>query len=396
MSAAENSLYTVAVTLCVFLAGLLRRRENVRWSFAWLTWFLVFESVAFALELLMAHPDTPLKGLWLGLRLGTALLIAPCLWLAVREIAEGRRPRLTELGRGQLVAVMAGWALVVPLIADAHLGTTYYNPNETTSWWHARFIHTGMLGCIGIFAVQAPLFLWRCRALLIEHGKARQESLAWLQLPLMIVAGSWTLGLLRTAQCAAHAPKELAMAAALTEAGIAVGAVYLLARRLPWIDQTPPADTPVPAAPVVPPAPALVAPAIPVPAEKYARSSLDAITRQRIRQKIEAALSEQRLYRDSLLNLRSFSRAINEKAHYVSQVLNQDMATTFYALVNRHRIAEASQLLRDAPEQTVLEIALAVGFNSKSTFNAAFRKETGMTPSEFRASAGETAKKSTG
>src|SRR5688572_3766123 len=156
MNAAENSIYTVAVTLCVFLAGLLRRRESARWSFGWLTWFLVLVSATFALELLMAHPDTPLKGLWLGLRLGTALLIAPCLWLAVREIVEGRRPRLAELGRGFLAAIAVGWLLVVPLIEDAHLGTTYHNPDEAVSWLHARTIHTGMLGCIGIFAVQAP------------------------------------------------------------------------------------------------------------------------------------------------------------------------------------------------------------------------------------------------
>jgi AraC-like DNA-binding protein len=386
MHLAEHSLFTAAVSLCVFLAGLLRRGGATKWSFAWLTWFLVAEAVVFALELLMAHPATPLKGLWLALRLGTSLLIAPCLWLAVREVTEGRRPRLAELGRRHLVAIGTGLVLLVPLIEDANLGTSYYNPDAPVSWLHARLIHAGMLGCIAIFAVQAPLFLWRCRTVLLNRAQPPGQSLAWLQLPLAIVAATWGFGLLRTVQCATHAPRELALAAALAEACVAVGAVFLLARRMPWIETAEPEPEPAEASPV---------PVEVVPLEKYARSSLDAATRQRIRRKTEAALAEQGLYRDSLINLRSLSRTINEKAHYVSQVLNQDMGTTFYELVNSHRIAEARRQLRENPDRTILEIALAVGFNSKSTFNTAFRKETGTTPSEYRGSAEVPAKKST-
>lgn len=375
MHVAEHSLFTAAVTLCVFLAGLLRRGRAAKWSFAWLTWFLVAEAVVFALELLMAHPAAPLKGLWLGLRLGASLLIAPCLWLAVREVTEGRRPRLAELGRRHLVAIGTGLVLLVPLIEDSNLGTHYYNPDAPVGWLHARLIHAGMLGCIAIFAVQAPLFLWRCRTRLVTRAQPLGQSLAWLQLPLAIVAATWAFGLLRTVQCATHAPKELALAAALAEACVTVGAVFLLARRMPWIEPVEPESEPA----EVSPAPGVVA-----PLEKYARSSLDAATRQRVRKKVEFALAEQGLYRDSLVNLRSLSRTINEKAHYVSQVINQDMGTTFYELVNRHRIAEARRQLREFPDRTILEIALAVGFNSKSTFNTAFRKETGTTPREFR------------
>jgi len=42
------------------------------------------------------------------------------------------------------------------------------------------------------------------------------------------------------------------------------------------------------------------------------------------------------------------------------------------------------QALLRQPERPVLEIAQQVGFNSKSTFNAAFRQHAGVTPTQFR------------
>jgi AraC-like DNA-binding protein len=75
---------------------------------------------------------------------------------------------------------------------------------------------------------------------------------------------------------------------------------------------------------------------------------------------------------------------LRENPHYVSQVINQDLDTNFYDLVNRHRIRAAQLELLRHPDRPVLEIALQVGFNSKSTFNAAFRQHAGMTPSDFR------------
>ena len=331
MNSVESSLYTIATALCVFAAGILRGRGRRDWSLSWLTWFLVVESVAFSLELLMAHPAVPLKGLWLGLRLGSSLLIAPCLWLAVREITTGVRPRLAELGRGSLLAIALGFILTVPLIEDAHLGVTYFNPHQPVSWLHARFIHTTMLGCIGIFALQAPWFLWRCRAEILRRAQAGRESVRWLQLPLLVVATTWVLGLLRTIQCATHAPRELALIFALADVGVTVGAVYVLVRRMPFAAQE--SEAAASREPAPPAQEAEANPAIP-----YARSRLDGAIRARIRGKIEHALAAEELYRDSLLNLRSFSRGINEKAHYVSQVINQDMDSSFYELVNRQRI----------------------------------------------------------
>jgi AraC-like DNA-binding protein len=396
MTGIQSSLYTAAIALCAFSVGLLRNREGR--TFTWFTLFLSVATLGFVFELLMIHPAAPMKALWLGLRMGSSLLIAPCLWLAVRESIEGERPRMTGLGRCHGVPILAGFVLLLPLIASAHLGTGYSKPPGADRPLHF-VIHETMLLCIGIFAVQVPYYLWQCRRLLIGAGGASR----WLQLPLLVVLTTWALGLLRTLQCIGHAPQELSLLFALADVGMTVGALYVIVRRGPMVEMPErlepaaptPADTAVAEA-IVPPAPVIVreenvatvaiAPAVSAPpAPKYARSSLDAGTARRIRRKLEAALARPETCRDSLLNLRSLSRDIGEKAHYVSQVINQELGSNFYEIVNRHRIAEAKRLLADETEPTVLEIALAVGFNSKSTFNTAFRRETGMTPTEFRA-----------
>ena len=118
---------------------------------------------------------------------------------------------------------------------------------------------------------------------------------------------------------------------------------------------------------------------------KYAKSQLDAPVRARIVQKVDKALRDEQLYRNSALNLRTLSSHIKENEHYVSQVLNQELGTTFYELVNSLRIEHAKRLLMSDVERNVLDVALEVGFNAKSTFNTAFKRHAGMTPSEFRA-----------
>jgi AraC-like DNA-binding protein len=390
MNDIPSCLYTVVFAIYVFAAGIMaNRKSHAGKPFVFFTAFLVLESACFALELLMSHPSTPLKALWLGLRMSGALLVAPCLWLALREIVLGERPAIASLGRYALGGIVLGALLTLPLIVTAHGGTGYYNPTRALSVAHTRFIHGTMLATIFIFAVQAPWYLWRCRMLLIEQqdlenpgARRERQSFTWLHLPLAIVCTTWVLGVLRTVYCATFGSRQdLVPFFALVESSIAIGAIYLTVHR---------ASTPEARAPLAPASATAepVEPAAPVRAEsKYAKSSLDSVLRERIKTKLARAMSADRMYCDSLLSLRSLSSAIKENAHYVSQVMNQDLNTTFYEFVNQHRIARAKELLRENSQQNVLEIAFAVGFNSKSTFNTAFRRETGTTPSEFRASA---------
>lgn len=58
----------------------------------------------------------------------------------------------------------------------------------------------------------------------------------------------------------------------------------------------------------------------------------------------------------------------------------------FFEYINSLRITEAMELLKDKGKSrlTIIEVAYQVGFNNKVSFNAAFKKQTGVTPTEYR------------
>jgi AraC-like DNA-binding protein len=122
------------------------------------------------------------------------------------------------------------------------------------------------------------------------------------------------------------------------------------------------------------------------PLEKYRKSRQSAQEAQRILAKLDHAVLTESLYREADLTLPMLAAKVGAKPNIVSQALNQTLGVSFFDYINNHRISEAKRLLLTADETdvTILDIAYAVGFNSKSTFNAAFKKRTGQTPSLFR------------
>ena len=385
----QSSLYTVALALCVFSTGILSGkhvRAGRRGRVSYFSAYLGIESLGFALELLIAHPESPFKAFWLGLLMGSSLLAAPCLWLALRENLTGERPNLRMLHGGHFLVVAIGILLTLPLISSTHPFTTWVNPERYVSPWHSRAIHATMLGCLGIFGLQVPWYLRRCRELIRDHFDASATASlphrAWMHLPLIMVGTTWVLGMLRVVQCFTHAPEEFLVLFGFIDVGVTVGALYVILRRTANVTALPPSA-------IAPPEVATeTTVSTPPPASprtaRYTKSSLDPVTRERIRRKLETVFSRERIHCDSLLSLRSLCGALKENPHYVSQVINQDLDSNFYELVNCHRIKHAQQLLIDEPDQTVLDVALAVGFNAKSTFNTAFRRHAGMTPTAYR------------
>ncbi|MEJ0086996.1 MAG: helix-turn-helix domain-containing protein [Pseudomonadota bacterium] len=361
MSTLPAALYLIAVALCIFSTALTTREAAPRQRLTFFTWYLLIQSAAFVFELLIAHPATPLKSLWLALLMVSSLCVAPALWLAFRESVAGSRPVLKDLRCGHWLAIGAGLLLTLPLLSSAHLGTTFANPLQPSSASYSRFIHTTMLMCVAIFVVQVPWYLLRCRRILLERLAGQGSQ--WAQLPLAIVFTTWALAIVRTLDCAfIKWPPLFSLIVAAVSVGVTVGALYLLLRQF-----SPRQESAPPRAP-----------------DSYAKSPLGAPIRQRIRRKLEAMLHEQAIYKRSDLSLQALATELRESPHYVSQVINQELDTSFYELINRYRIEHAKRRLREAPEETVLSIAMDVGFNSKSAFHAAFRRCTGTTPARFR------------
>lgn len=374
-----QSLYAVGGALCLFSSGVVSATaKRVGHPLSHFTWYLGLESLCFAFELLLAHPGTPLKALWLGLLMSTSLLIAPCLWLAVQESVVRTRPPLSCIGPQQRAVIVAGIVLTLPLLETTHWGSGFSDPRRFEPTYLQPIIHETMVLCLAIFAVQVPFYLWRCRRLLVEHiGRLSDQTRNWLQLPLVIVGTTWLLGVARTINgVLSHWSPEFSAMVALVDVSVTVAAVYLIVRKVASERLT---DAPLAHS---------HAPATESPEAKYAKSPLDSSVRARIVRKLDAAFGADELYRDCTLSLGSLSRRLGENEHYVSQVLNQELSTTFYELVSSTRIEHAKRLLAADPDQNVLDIALAVGFNAKSTFNHAFRRCTGMTPREFRCRVG--------
>ena len=118
--------------------------------------------------------------------------------------------------------------------------------------------------------------------------------------------------------------------------------------------------------------------------EKYRQSQLGNVDIAELAVRLERAMQEERLYRDEDLSLAVLAAHTGVTPHQLSEYFNKHLESNFSGYVNRLRIEEARRMLTEEPERTVLSVAYAVGFNSKSTFNAAFARFCGQSPSAFR------------
>lgn len=117
---------------------------------------------------------------------------------------------------------------------------------------------------------------------------------------------------------------------------------------------------------------------------RYGSSQINTIDTNRLLNRIIEYFEKDRPYLDSEFNLNTLSTNLNIPSRYISQILNQEYGYSFLTMVNKYRIEEAKKLIWNNGNDNLLQIAIKVGYNSKSTFIAAFKKNEGMTPKEYK------------
>jgi AraC-like DNA-binding protein len=117
---------------------------------------------------------------------------------------------------------------------------------------------------------------------------------------------------------------------------------------------------------------------------RYQRSKLTGLDTDDLHRRLVALMEEDKLYREEDISLQKVAGRLRLTPHQLSEFLNSHLQVNFNTFVNRYRIEEAKRLLREDPGETILAVAFAVGFNSRSTFNATFQSFTGTTPSRYR------------
>jgi AraC-like DNA-binding protein len=124
----------------------------------------------------------------------------------------------------------------------------------------------------------------------------------------------------------------------------------------------------------------------PVTTLRYARSGMTEAVSQLIGDRLERWITDERGYLDPDIKLFDLADRIGTSPQLLSQYLNDVLGSSFFDWINALRVAEIQKMMRDPGNdaRTLLDLAFAAGFNSKSTFNTSFKKISGLAPSSWR------------
>lgn len=122
-------------------------------------------------------------------------------------------------------------------------------------------------------------------------------------------------------------------------------------------------------------------------AVKYpSKELLDQAKSDEIKKRLIFLLEVEKMFRNEKLTLLTLAENLGVTPHQLSWIINDKMDQSFSALVNRYRIEDVKKKLENDMEKntSILQMALDSGFSTKTAFNRAFKRLTGVTPSQYR------------
>ena len=379
-SSGMTALYLLGAAQGLFLATVLASRHRN----ALPNRLLAALMLVFSLDLAMAVYHASALSLWvpalIGLDLPIAFLYGPLLYLYVRTLtAEHPALRRTD---GWHVAPFIGVALfLLPFLLRPGAEKLALMQDPSGS------MQTQALAVIDpLKLVHAAVYLGLVILLLRRHGRRVRDTfssvehvtLRWLRnltagVVVMLAISALLYALSGRGFAVGMDPSGIYDDLTLLCVTVFVYAVGYFGLRQPEIFALPsPSDAPT-AAELTEVTP-------------YARSGMRPEVAERHRGALLELMETEHLYRRGDLTLQDLADALGISSHNLTEVINTQLGQTFYDVVNGYRVREVQARLMDPAfaHWTVLAIGMEAGFNAKSSFNAAFKRHTGMTPSQFR------------
>jgi len=229
------------------------------------------------------------------------------------------------------------------------------------------------------YSVATVLYLQRHRRRIQDsYSNTARVNLVWL---LWLTAAAGAIWLLATTLRLSHVNTRLRDEHISLAIAVVVYATGYMGLRQPEVFRYETAEFRIPDLP----RPTVVRESPEPPAKRYERSGLGDGEAERLSESLLTVMDTEQPWKDSELTLGDLAVRLNATTHKLSEVLNSQIGQTFYDFVNGYRVREVQRRIRagDARTLKMLALALDAGFASKSTFNQAFKKHTGQTPSTF-------------
>ena len=316
-------------------------------------------------------PDTVRHSPLLGWDVPVIFLYGPFAFLYIRTMtAQRAAPLRRDLWHGLLAGLVALY--MVPLyLSSAGEKTAWFN-NSNFGTDVAAFVMFSSQLAVGLAYIIATVRLLRRHARNIKEAYSSIEriNLRWVWRVLLGMAGIWAVAAAGYVASLAYS----ADARIILHYGFPL-AVALLIYWMGYMGLRQPAlftghgDLKAP--------------------REYEKSTLQPALAEKYARQLTDVMETEKPFTDQDLMLPTLAARLAMPTHHLSQVINERFHLNFFDFVNRYRIEEAKRRLLnpDLQHLTILAIAYDVGFSSKSAFNAAFKKHTHTTPSEFRRNA---------
>jgi AraC-like DNA-binding protein len=119
--------------------------------------------------------------------------------------------------------------------------------------------------------------------------------------------------------------------------------------------------------------------------EKYKTSGLRSEDAKAFLPILLEYMESKKPFLNNRLTISELAGQLEIPTNHLSQIINEQVGKNFFEFVNQYRVEEVKQRILENHERkfTLLAIAFDSGFNSKSSFNSIFKKQTGLTPKEY-------------